>query len=359
MGSEPVNVAVVGASGYTGGELLRLLAGHPYMKIAAVTSEQSAGKPVAAMFPSLASVVPLTFETLAPDTLAKRVDAVFLALPHTKSLQPVATCVAAGKRVVDLSADYRLKDPAVYENWYQTRHDQQDLLKQAVYGLPEFHREAIKKARLVASPGCYPTAAILQLAPLLAKGLIQTDTIVIDAKSGISGAGRSPALPYHFPEAHESLEAYKIGQHRHIPEIEQELALLASRSGTAKGPAKRVTVAFTPHLVPMNRGILSTAYCRLAEPMPQDQLRALYHEFYKGERFIRIHDGDVSANPRHVRGSNYCDVSIFADTRAGWVVTVAALDNLVKGAAGQAIQAMNLMLGFPEDMGLATPGIYP
>ena len=329
------------------------------MKIAAVTSEQSAGKPVAAMFPSLASVVSLNFEALAPESIAKRADAVFLALPHTKSLQPVAACMAAGKHVVDLSADYRLKDPAVYETWYKTHHDQQDLLKQAVYGLPEFHREAIRKAKLVASPGCYPTAAIVQLAPLVAKGLIHTDTIVIDAKSGISGAGRSPALPYHFPEAHESLEAYKIGQHRHIPEIEQELALLASRPGKAKSAARSLTIAFTPHLVPMNRGILSTAYCRLVEPMPLEQLRALYKDFYKGERFIRIHDGDASANPRHVRGSNFCDVSVFADTRAGWVVTVAALDNLVKGAAGQAIQAMNLMLGFPEDMGISGPGVYP
>ena len=359
MGSETIKVAVVGASGYTGGELLRLLAGHPKMKIVVVTSEQSAGKPVAAMFPSLASIVPLTFEALAPESIAKRVDAVFLALPHTKSLQPVAACMAAGKHVVDLSADYRLKDPAVYETWYKTPHDQHDLLKQAVYGLPEFHREAIKKARLVASPGCYPTAAIVQLAPLVAKGLVHPDTIVIDAKSGISGAGRSPALPYHFPEAHESIEAYKIGQHRHIPEIEQELTLLASRHGKAKHAATHLTVAFTPHLVPMNRGILSTAYCRLVDPMPLDQLRALYREFYKGERFIRIHDGDVSANPRHVRGSNFCDVSVFADTRAGWVVTVAALDNLVKGAAGQAIQAMNLMLGFPEDMGLSGAGVYP
>jgi N-acetyl-gamma-glutamyl-phosphate reductase len=359
MGSEAIKVAVVGASGYTGGELLRLLAGHPNMKIAVVTSEQSAGKPVAEMFPSLASVVPLTFEALAPDALAKRVDAVFLALPHTKSLQPVAACMAAGKHVVDLSADYRLKDPAVYETWYKTQHDQHALLKQAVYGLPEFHREAIKKARLVASPGCYPTAAIVQLAPLVAKGLVDPGTIVIDAKSGISGAGRTPALPYHFPEAHESLEAYKIGQHRHIPEIEQELTLLAGRHGKAKHAPKHLTVAFTPHLVPMNRGILSTAYCRLLDPMPLDQLRALYREFYKGERFIRIHDGDVSANPRHVRGSNFCDVSVFADTRAGWVVTVAALDNLVKGAAGQAIQAMNLMLGFPEDTGLSGPGVYP
>jgi N-acetyl-gamma-glutamyl-phosphate reductase len=359
MGSGTVKVAVIGASGYTGGELLRLLSGHPKMTIAAVTSEQSAGKPVSAMFPSLASVVPLSFEALAPESIAKKVDAVFLALPHTKSLQPVAACMAAGKHVVDLSADYRLKDPAVYETWYQARHDHQDLLKQAIYGLPEFHREAIKKARLVASPGCYPTAAILQLAPLVAKGLIHHDTIVIDAKSGISGAGRSPALPYHFPEAHESIEAYKIGQHRHIPEIEQELTLLSSQHGKAKGAAKNLTVAFTPHLVPMNRGILSTAYCRLVEPMPLEQLRTLYKDYYKGERFIRIHDGDVSANPRHVRGSNFCDLSVFADTRAGWIVTVAALDNLIKGAAGQAIQAMNLMLGFPEEMGISGPGVYP
>lgn len=359
MGSGSVKVAVVGASGYTGGELLRLLAGHPRMTIAAVTSEQSAGKPVSALFPSLASVVSLDFEALAPDSIARRVDAVFLALPHTKSLEPVAACLAAGKHVVDLSADYRLKDPAVYETWYKTRHGHKDVLKEAVYGLPELHRDAIKKARLVASPGCYPTAAIVQLAPLVAKGLIHIDTIVIDAKSGISGAGRSPALPYHFPEAHESLEAYKIGQHRHIPEIEQELTLLGARGGKTRGKAQPVTVAFTPHLVPMNRGILSTAYCRLVEPMPLDQLRSLYREFYKGERFIRIHDGDVSANPRHVRGSNFCDVSVFADQRAGWVVTVAALDNLIKGAAGQAIQAMNLMLGFPEEMGIAAPGVYP
>lgn len=359
MGSGTVKVAVIGASGYTGGELLRLLSGHPKMTIAAVTSEQSAGKPVSAMFPSLASVVPLNFEALAPESIAQKVDAVFLALPHTKSLQPVAACMAAGKHVVDLSADYRLKDPAVYETWYKARHDHQDLLQQAIYGLPEFHREAIKKARLVASPGCYPTAAILQLAPLVAKGLIHHGTIVIDAKSGISGAGRSPALPYHFPEAHESIEAYKIGQHRHIPEIEQELTLLSSRHGKAKGAVQPITVAFTPHLVPMNRGILSTAYCRLVEPMPLEQLRMLYKDYYKGERFIRIHDGDVSANPRHVRGSNFCDLSVYADTRAGWIVTVAALDNLIKGAAGQAIQAMNLMLGFPEEMGISGPGIYP
>jgi N-acetyl-gamma-glutamyl-phosphate reductase len=222
--------------------------------------------------------------------------------------------------------------------------------------LPELHREAIRTARLVASPGCYPTAAILQLAPVIAHGLVTPDTIVIDAKSGVSGAGRSPALPYHFPEAHESLEAYKVGQHRHIPEIEQELNLLVEGQA-AQAPGLRV--AFTPHLVPMNRGILSTAYCRLREPIGQDDLRTLYASFYEDERFVRLQAAEGSANPRNVRGSNFCDLSVFSDSRSGWVVTVAALDNLVKGAAGQAIQAMNIMLDIPEETGLLAPGVFP
>ncbi len=259
--------------------------------------------------------------------------------------------MAAGKRVVDLSADYRLKSPIAYETWYRTPHPHQDLLREAVYGLPELRRDAIRTARLVASPGCYPTAAILQLAPLFAKGLVQLDSIVIDAKSGVSGAGRSPALPYHFPEAHESLEPYKIGKHRHIPEIEQELSGVMGTPGA-------VTIAFTPHLVPMNRGILSTAYCKLKTEIKLPELRALYREFYKGERFIRLYE-DIVPNPRYIKGSNFCDIGVYADQRAGWVVTVAAVDNLVKGAAGQAIQAMNLMMGIPEETGLTAPGSYP
>jgi N-acetyl-gamma-glutamyl-phosphate reductase len=360
-----VNVAVVGASGYTGGELLRLLVGHPRVKIIAVTSEKSAGCPVASVFPNLSSLLPLSFEALAPDTIARRADAVFLALPHTKSLEPVAACLAAGKRVIDLSADYRLKDPHLYEAWYQITHPYPDLLKEAVYGLPELHRTEIRAAKLVASPGCYPTAAILQLAPLVSKGLVQPDTVVIDAKSGVSGAGRSPALSYHFPEVHESVEAYKIGRHRHIPEIEQELSALASRTTVTEhtaslvGDSARVRIAFTPHLVPMNRGILSTAYCKLREQIAVEEIHALYRDFYAGERFVRLQEEGTSANPRHVRGSNFCDVAVFSDPRAGWTVTVAALDNLVKGAAGQAIQAMNLMLGFPEETGLLAPGVYP
>jgi N-acetyl-gamma-glutamyl-phosphate reductase len=344
-------IAIAGASGYAGAELVRLAAAHPYFDIAAVTSEKSAGQSVASVFPSLTGVVQHTFEALAPEALAERADALFLALPHTKSQEPVALCMKAGKLVVDLSADYRLKNVAAYEQWYQTPHAHPALLQEAVYGLPELHRRAIAKAKLVASPGCYPTAAILQLAPLFAKGLVQLDSIVIDAKSGVSGAGRSPALPYHFPEAHESLEPYKIGKHRHIPEIEQELSSVMGTPGA-------VTIAFTPHLVPMNRGILSTAYCKLKTEIKLPELRALYREFYKGERFIRLYE-DIVPNPRYIKGSNFCDIGVYADQRAGWVVTVAAVDNLVKGAAGQAIQAMNLMMGLPEETGLTAPGSYP
>ena len=354
-----VRVAVAGASGYTGAELMRLLSQHPHVQLTAVTSEKSAGATISAVYPHLQGIVPLTLEALAPEALAERADVLFLALPHTKSMGPVASCLKAGKRVIDLSADFRLKNPRTYETWYQTPHAHPDLIEKAVYGLPELHRSAIAKARLVASPGCYPTAAILQLAPLIAHGLIVPDTIVIDAKSGVSGAGRSPALPYHFPEAHESLEPYKIGQHRHIPEIEQELTGLAGTRMTTGGQqGTPVTIAFTPHLVPINRGILSTSYARMKGKLDVAELRTLYREFYKGERFVRLPENTMP-NPRHVRGANYCDIAVHADMRAGWVVTVSAIDNLIKGAAGQAIQAMNLMLGYPEETGLVAPGIYP
>lgn len=354
-----VRVAVAGASGYTGAELVRLLSQHPHVQLTAVTSEKSAGASISAVYPHLQGIVPLSFEALAPEALTERADVLFLALPHTKSMDPVASCMKAGKRVIDLSADFRLKDPGTYETWYQTAHAHPQLIKDAVYGLPELHRSVIKQARLVASPGCYPTAAILQLAPLIAHGVVAADSIVIDAKSGISGAGRSPALPYHFPEAHESLEPYKIGQHRHIPEIEQELTGLAgTRTQATRGEVDPVTVAFTPHLIPMNRGILSTAYARMNRQLDIAELRTLYREFYKGERFVRLLEGAMP-NPRHVRGANYCDIAVHLDRRAGWIVTVAAIDNLIKGAAGQAIQAMNLMLGYPEETGLVAPGIYP
>jgi N-acetyl-gamma-glutamyl-phosphate reductase len=353
---QKVRVAVAGASGYAGGELLRLITGHPYLELTVVTSEKSAGSRVSSVFPHLAGVVDLMFEALAPEALSERADAMLLALPHTKSFDAVATCLKAGKQVVDLSADYRLKEAASYPVWYQATHPYPELLREAVYGLPEFHRAAIQRTTLVASPGCYPTAGILQFAPLAAEGLIDLRSIVIDAKSGVSGAGRSPALPYHFPEAHESIEPYKIGQHRHIPEIEQELGLLVRRNAASSEP---VVVTFTPHLVPMNRGILSTGYAKLTRDMDLAALRGLYATFYKSERFVRLQEGDKAANPRHVRGSNFCDLSVHLDRRTGSVVTVAALDNLVKGAAGQAIQALNLMLGYPEETGLLSAGVFP
>jgi len=335
-------VAIVGASGYVGGELLRLLSSHPQARVTAVTSEQSSGKPVQALFPNLRGI-DLLCETLDPQQVAARAEVIFLALPHTKSAGPAQTFLKAGCKVIDLSADFRLKDVRAYETWYQAPHPCPDLLQTAVYGLPELHRDAIRRASLVASPGCYPTAAILSLAPL-AKHQLLGDHIIIDAKSGISGAGRTPALAYHFPEANESMEAYKLGGHRHIPEIEQELG---------------ATVTFTPYLVPLTRGILSTAYMRLKQARTSEQLTELYREFYKGEPFVRVLNPGQSPNPSHTRGANFCEVSAFADPRTGTAILIAALDNLVKGAAGQAVQAFNLMQGWDETLGLQNSGLYP
>lgn len=361
MTKSTLNVGIIGASGYTGGELLRLLAGHPQVRIACVTAEKSAGTSVAALFPSLHTIVCHDIEATHIEDVAKRVDAVFLALPHTKSMEPVSHFVQAGKIVLDLSADFRLRDPAVYKAWYQATHTRPDLLAKVVYGLPELHKDQIQQSHFVAVPGCYPTAALLQLAPLLTHKVIDPDSIIIDAKSGISGAGRSPALLYHFPEAHESVKAYKIGEHRHIPEIEQELHALMTSSGRATGAANASAfhITFTPHIVPMNRGILSTAYAQRAGRLSLADIRQAFKDDYHKERFIRLHEDSLAISPAHVRGSNFCDIAVFLDERTDQVVSVAALDNLVKGAAGQAIQAMNLMVGYPEDLGLTSASAYP
>jgi N-acetyl-gamma-glutamyl-phosphate reductase len=355
---DQLRVAVIGASGYTGGELLRLLSLHPQVKIGqVVASSKSEGLSVSSLLPNLTHIIDCPLSPFDIPTLAKEVDLVFLALPHTQSLQPVAEFIAHKKPVIDLSADYRLQDSQVYEQWYKTTHPYPDLLQDAVYGLPELHRSAIRNSQLVAIPGCYPTVAILQLAPFVTQHLIELNSIIIDAKSGISGAGRSPGISFHYPEANEAIHAYKITTHRHLPEIEQGLNRLVPTSDKTK--SSPLSLMFTPHLIPINRGILSTAYAKLkAEVRPSD-IENIYREFYKDEPFIRVFPQAESVNPRNLRGANFCDLSSTYDPRTGHIISSGAIDNLVKGAAGQAIQCMNLMMGFPETLGLTAPGLFP
>lgn len=345
-----LRIAIVGSSGYTGGELFRILLHHPAAEITAVTSERSAGKPITDIFPHLAKLTDLVCEPLDPEKIAAKADVAFLALPHVTAQEAGHRFHQLGVKVVDLSADYRLHDPAVYEKWYEHCHQYPDLLKTAVYGLPELHRERIKKAALIANPGCYPTSAILGLAPLLRNRLADLRTIVIDSKSGVSGAGRSPALPYHYPEANEAFMAYKIGTHRHTPEIEQELSGLAGEG---------VTINFTPHLVPMNRGILTTIYAAMTAKTDTGTLHARYQEAYRSEPFVRVLPLGQFPNVRNVRGSNFCDIGVYADPRTGRAVVVTAIDNLVKGASGQAVQNMNIMMGFEETAGLRFAALFP
>jgi N-acetyl-gamma-glutamyl-phosphate reductase len=349
MSDEKLKIAIVGSSGYTGGELMRILLNHPRVVVTSITSEKSAGKPITSIFPHLAGLTSLVCEPLDPAAIAKKSDFMFLALPHVTAQEAAFRFHTLGKKVVDLSADYRLSDPAVYETWYEHAHQYPELLKDAVYGLPELHREKIKKASLIANPGCYPTGAILGLAPLIQKG-IDLGSIIIDSKSGVSGAGRSPSLAHHYPEVNEGLMAYKIGTHRHTPEIEQELSALAG---------KQITLSFTPHLVPMNRGILTTIYAQLSFQADTAQIHALFHAFYNNAPFVRLLPIGQFPNVRNVRGSNFCDIGIYVDPRTGRVVVVTAIDNLVKGASGQAIQNMNLMMGFNEAEGLRLAGIFP
>jgi N-acetyl-gamma-glutamyl-phosphate reductase len=343
------NVAVVGASGYTGVELLRLLAGHPQVAVTCVTSRQQAGQPLSAAFPALAGIYDLHFEALEPAELSGRAEVVFLAVPHQAAMGMVPQLLAAGFRVVDLSADYRLRDAAVYAEWYEP-HQTPELLGEAVYGLPELYREQIKGARLVANPGCYPTSAALALTPLLRHRLIDPATLIIDSKSGTSGAGRAAKVETLYCEVNEGFKAYGLPRHRHTPEIEQTLSAVAGQP---------VTISFTPHLVPANRGILSTCYASLVGEPSLSDLVALYRREYAGEPFVRVLPAGTLPNIGHVRGSNFCDIGLAVDPRTRRVVAVAVIDNLVKGAAGQALQNMNLMLGCVEDAGLRGAPLFP
>ena len=347
-----LKVAILGASGYTGGELLRLLNQHPHVKITSVTSERSAGKTVSDLFPHLKDCK-LTFEPLEIKKIAKKADLFFLCLPHKASQEIVAELYKAGKKIIDLSADYRLKDTAVYQKWYETPHKFPDLLKEAVYGLPELYREKIKDAQIIANPGCYPVSAIMGLAPIIGKHFVDINSIIIDSKSGVSGAGRNPALPFMFSEANESVKAYAVTTHRHTPEIEQELSLIAN---------KKVRVIFTPHLIPMDRGILSTIYVRLKENVDLSHVQKIYTNFYRKEKFIRVLENGAYPTTKAVKGSNYCHLSVFLDKRnpkSQTLIIVSAIDNLLKGASGQAVQNMNIMYGFNETDGLLNLPDYP
>lgn len=335
-------VGVAGASGYTGAELLRVLARHPEFTPAIATSREFAGRRVADVYPNLTGDLTYTdFDIEAFEDL----DLVFLALPHGASMEAGARLVKAGVAVVDLSADFRLKDAGAYPEWFGQEHSAPELLEEWVYGLPELHRHEIGGARAVANPGCYPTASILALAPLVARGVIDPSSVVISAASGVSGAGRSVNAGVHFSHVDANFKAYGLPRHKHTPEIEQELGALC---GTA------VTITFVPHLVPMPRGLLATCVATLQHGDPL----AVAEEFYAGEPFVRVLRG-AQPETKYAHGSNRCFVTYAVDARANRVVATAAIDNLGKGAAGQAIQNANLMLGLEETMGLDAGGVYP
>ncbi|HUH85842.1 MAG TPA: N-acetyl-gamma-glutamyl-phosphate reductase [Stellaceae bacterium] len=341
-------IAILGASGYTGAELLRLLAQHPHAQIAAMTADRQAGKPIGAVFPHLARRELPTLVNIA-EVDWRQVDLVFCCLPHGTT-QEVIAALPKHLRVVDLSADFRLADPEVYAKWYGHAHRAVELQRHAVYGLTEVARAAIANAQLVAVPGCYPTGAQLPLIPLAKAALIDADDIVIDAKSGVTGAGRALKETSLFAEVAEGITAYGIANHRHTPEIEQGLSAAAGR---------RISVSFTPHLMPMNRGILSTIYVRMAKGVTIGDLRRVLEETYAGEAFVHVlPEGAVPAT-HHVRGANHCLIGLAQDRLSGRAILISAIDNLVKGASGQAVQDMNVMLGLPETTGLQQGPLFP
>ena len=341
-----VRAAILGGSGYTGLELLRILGGHPEVELSAVTSRQAAGQKAADYFPSLDPDLDLVF--VEPDHPSlDEADFVFTALPHKAAMEAVVARLEAGQRVIDLSADFRFRDPLAYEAHY-VPHLAPELTKEAVYGLAEVYSKEIASARLVGNPGCYPTCSLLPLIPLLKSGLIEPQGIIINAASGVSGAGRTPALSSLMAEAGEDFKAYKVASHRHQPEIEQELGLAAG---------ERVLALFTPHLAPMSRGMLSTIYVNpLAD---EDRIRDCWRSFYQDQPFIRVLAPGALPRTSALRSSNSCHLAVVQDRPRGGMILVSALDNLVKGASGQAVQCLNLMAGFPQETGLSRVGLMP
>ncbi len=344
-----IRVGILGATGYAGIETVRLISRHSECELTMLVSQTFKGQKISDVYQNLRGVCDLVCEELDVAKAAEKCDVVFTALPHGASKEVIPGLYNAGLRVIDLSGDFRYNDVKVYEQWYGQPHSAPELLNESVYGLCELHREEIKNTRLVGNPGCYTTCSILGLAPLVKNGLIDNSSIIIDAKSGVSGAGRGLGLDYHFCECTENMKAYKLGTHRHTSEIEQELGLLAGED---------IMLSFSPHLVPMKRGIFATCYANLKTDKTQDELVQLYKDFYKNEYFVRVYDSGKLPESNHVAGSNFVDIGLVTDKRLNRVIVVSAIDNLVKGAAGQAVQNMNIMFGLPENTGLLQAGLY-
>jgi N-acetyl-gamma-glutamyl-phosphate reductase len=334
-----VRVGILGASGYSALELMKLLLRHPEVEITALTTRQNEVRSVGDVHPSLADRLDVSLENLSPSQVAERADCVFCCLPHGASAAAVAELLPLGKKAIDLSADYRLDDAAEYKKWYAVEHPDPARMPETVYGLPEIYRERIQTAELVANPGCYPTSAILALAPLLRAGAILPQGIIIDSKSGVSGGGREPKPAFHYPECNESISAYGVGTHRHMPEIDQVLADVADAD---------VKVVFTPHLVPMDRGILSTCYATPTGEFNENSLLDIFEEFYADEPFVRV-SKNLPAT-KHVSDTNFCDITV--RSVRGRIIVLSAIDNLIKGASGAAVQNFNLMYGFAETTAL-------
>jgi len=336
-----VKVAVVGATGYAGEELIKILLRHPDCKISHVCAKVDKAQKFSEFFPWAVGCLDLVCDNLDINVLKKEADVIFLALPHKTSMDVVPELIKANKIVIDLSADYRLSDVAEYQKWYSAHKDIENL-KKAVYGLPELYRDKIKKAKFIANPGCYPTSVILGLAPLLKNKLIDISSIIIDSKSGTTGAGRNPSMGLHFCEVNENFKAYKINKHQHMPEMDQELSKLAG---------KKLNVVFVPHLLPVNRGILSTIYTVVeGRQVTSSQIVDMYKKFYKDEKFVRVKNDGEFPQIKDVQHMNFCDIGISVDSNR--IIIVSAIDNLVKGAAGQAVQNMNIISGFKETAGL-------
>jgi N-acetyl-gamma-glutamyl-phosphate reductase len=328
---------------------MRLLLRHPQVEVAAITSRRYKGLPLAKVFPGFQGFTEIVFSDYSPEEAAALCDIVFLALPHSISMKAAPAFHRAGKKVIDLSADFRIRNVKTYEKWYGS-HTSPDLLNEAVYGIPELYRAAIASSSFIANPGCYPTSVILGLAPMLKGNLIDHTSIIVDSKSGVSGAGREPQVGTLFCEVAEGFKSYNVGRHRHTPEMEQELSLLAGKS---------IIISFTPHLLPVNRGILSTIYAKLEKNVKAAELLGLYDDFYRNEKFVTICSEGVLPNISSVRGTNYCHIGLIVDERTKRVIIVSVIDNLVKGGAGQAIQNMNIMCGFAEHTGLEMIPLFP